>query len=1237
VPNYVCTFVNSLTARRITLILVVTFAALLLLQPLAFAQSQFATLSGEVRDPSGAVVSAAKVTVKGVNLGELRSYQTNDDGFFTIATLPAGSYDVTIEKAGFQKWAGKNIVLNGGDSRTMNITLKVGAVTDVVVVEASSIELAVTDTGEKSSLISEKDLQDIALVSRNASEYVKLLPGALLNPTSGKNQSAFSGLVVGINGFVPNGSNAGGLSAVNINGQAVNITMDGQSSFDPGAFGSATPVNPNPDMISEVKVMTSNFSAENTQGPVVVNTVTKGGGSEFHGSAYLSARNSDLNATDHFNKESATCSGGTCTYPEGFNPKPNSDYYYPGGNLGGPIFIPHTGFNSSHKKLFFFDGFEDYHQIVDAGVERAFVPDANMLNGDFSELLTTQLGAWKPTLGVVPTTPGDLTSSPYYAGMQYIAGARGPCTITGGVLGSSCVDPNAQLLMKDYLPKPNIPFDQINPANGFNFIANYTAPQISWQNVARVDWAISDFTKFYVSWSRQRESATMPYGLWNGACDNCVPAPSAVVGNNGSDLLTASFVKVFSPTLTSESRFAYTYITFPTTPSDPAALSRSGIGFPLTGIYGNPMAPALLSWSNSFPSMGDVGHDYHPTMIANKGIPSAGENLTKVIGTHTLKTGFYFQHVYNTQDNWGQYMGTISYNEWGTPTGNNYADALMGIGESYYEQALPPPTEIAQNTISGYVEDSWKTTRRLTLNLGIRLEHFGKPYAPVDNVGLATFFPGLYIPSSGPDANSGISWHKLDSAIPLSGATSTFVFPEPRLDAAYDLFGNGKTVIRGGWGMYRYYDSVQSNNYTGPAGTAFGSVAFSCNCSSWETIDLDKTTPPAGGGTSGLGPGLKTVSVYNPNDHEQPLIYQYNVTINQQLPAKLRLELTYAGNKGYDFQNQVNINYVPIGAMNQASVASNPDCTGTNNLTTQQCIQDYSTYPNYENTGGSGINDAETAGKSRFDALEASLKRSYSWVTFQANYTWSKTLAANQASGNSYFTAALPNYGTNWLYGISQQDRGQALSLVYVFFVPKVHGANSFVRGAVNGWQISGVTTIESGMQLSNGASGGRNFGLVQTGDGNQAANYLLGTPNITIFPSILCNPAHGLMKNYFANPSCFGPQPSNALGDASIPYLAGPMYWNSDLAVTKHFKIKEHQDVEFRASAFNFMNHGLLSFTNGDSNLQLVINDLGQVITGTTCPGTSGGVSCTQQTTFGEATHHVGNRVMELSVKFSF
>ena len=645
----------------------------------------------------------------------------------------------------------------------------------------------------------------------------------------------------------------------------------------------------------------------------------------------------------------------------------------------------------------------------------------------------------------------------------------------------------------------------------------------------------------------------------------------------------------------------------------------------MTGVFNNPEMPALLTWGQSLPNFGDVGHDYHPTMLANKGIPSEGENLTKVIGTHTAKFGAFYQHTYNTQDNWGQYMGVLIYSPWSTPTGNNYADTLMGIGQSYFEQALPPPTSIAQNVLSFYAQDDWKVSRRLTLQYGMRFEHFGKPYAPVDNVGLAIFDPSKYVASSGPDANSGVSWHKMNPAVPLSGATSTFLFYAPRLGAAYDLFGTGRTVVRGGWGMYRAYDSVQSNNYTGPAGTAFGSVGVSCNqfdaaCASWETIDNLARPSPVNYGTTGLGPGLKSITTYDPTDHEQPLVYSYSLSIDQKLPARLSMEVSYVGNKGTDFQQSVQYNAVPFGALTASGVSCD--------ITQTACQLQYRPFQNY-----TGITNSETAGKSRFDSLQASVKRTYGRLSLQANYTWSKTLAAFGP-----FTGALPNYGTNWLYGVSNLDRPQAFSTYYVFSLPNSKSGNAFLRGAVNGWQISGITQIQSGQQLLNSSSGqARNFNLTQGGT-NQDNVHLLGTPDVTIFPALLCNPAAGKRgPNQFVDPSCFGPQPAGKLGNAAMPYMGGPLYWNSDLTVMKNFKIKERQNVEFRASAFNFMNVGLLSFAPSDNNLSLLFNDQGQVITGTSCPATSGGKPCTQASTFGTATHHVGNRIMEFSVKYSF
>lgn len=1237
-----------MNARRIIGIIGVILAAVLLLQPVAFAQSLYATLSGTVHDSSGALVSGAKVTVTNAHSGEPRITQTNEDGFFAVPSLPVGTYNVSVEMPGFQKWVGKGIALNSGDSRTLNADLKVGAINETVVVESTASEIATTDSGEKAGLISAKELQDLALVSRNASEFVKFLPGAILTPTGGQNRSNFSGQVVGINGFVPNGTSAGGLGGVTINGQSANITQDGQNVFDPGAAGNATPVNPNPDMISEVKVSDSNFSAEYAQGPVVVNTTTRSGGNQFHGEGRFAARNSAMNATDKFYKEQLICSGGTCSYPPGYNPKPPSSYYYPGANIGGPVIIPGTNFNKSRTKLFFFESYENYHQTPDAGVERAFVPDAKMLGGDFSELATYGSSVGRFAMGTVPSQPN---ATNWANGMNYITANRGTCTITNGVMTPACIDPNAVILIKAFMPTPNIPLSQISSTGGFNYIQSFTAPQNSWQNVAKVDWAINENTKAYVSWSRQRESATMPFGLWNGAADWSVPSPSPVVGKNGSDFLVASFVRVFSPTMTSETRFGYTKITFPTTPTDPSKLLRADAKFPLKGVFNNAEMPALLTWGQSIPNFGDIGHDYHPTMIANKGIPSIAENLTKVIGTHTTKYGFFFQHIYNTQDNWGQYMGVLTYSPWNTPTGNNYADTLMGIGESYFEQALPPPSTIANNIAAFYAVDSWKVSRRLTLTYGLRFEHYGKPYAPVDNVGLAIFDPIMYTASSSPDANSGVSWHKIDESIPLSGAKSRFLFFSPRVDAAYDLFGRGGTVLRGGWGKYRAYDSVQSGNYAGPSGTAFGSVGVSCGqgdtaCASWETIDTLARPAPTGFGTSGLGPGLKTISTYDPKNDEQPLITTWSFSIDQRLPWKFQAEVSYVGNKGQFFQVAPNIDAVPLGAMLGAT-----SCDKTQ----VACQASFRPYSNY-----SGINGSETAGKSRYDALQATLKRSYgSWLMVQGNYTWSKTLAANQNSGNSYFTGALPNYGTNWIYGISNLDRPQAFSALYVFYLPKIKGGNAFLRGAANGWQLSGTTIIQSGQQLLNSTSSqNRNFNLTQGGV-NQDNVHLLGTPDITIFPVITCNPTSGLGHNQFANPSCFGPQPTGKLGNAAMPYMGGPRFWNNDLSLRKLFTVKERQSLEFSVSAFNLTNTGLLSFVSGDNNLTLGFNDLGQVITGAkmTYPGGSGpescvattigatihnitypnGIKCAGTSTFGDATHHVGGRIMEFGVKYIF
>ncbi len=1170
----------------------VVLAALLLIQPIAFAQSQFATLSGTVGDGSGAVVVGASVTVKDTSSGETRKTVTNQEGFFSVPTLPASKYEVTVEMKGFQKWHGTGIVLNGADTRTMNIELKVGVTTETVTVTSAVTDLATVDSGEKSALISSEELQKLSLVGRNASEFIKILPGATLSANGAINKAAYSGEVVGINGFCAgNGCNAGGLSSVNINGQQVGITQDGQNTFDPGASGAATPVNPNPEMISEVKVLTSNFTAENAKGPVVVNTNTKGGGSQFHGAGYLYARNHVLNSNDAFNKESTVN-----------QPRPNDSYYYPGFNVGGPILIPGTGFNRSRRKFFFFEGFEYYDQHLDGGVDRAFIPTAAMLKGDFSQVAT--YGVTRPGMGVVPQAP----ASGSWAGFDTRANAG--CTITGGILSSQCISPAAQALMIAETPAGHY----VDPTThgGYNYIQQFAAPQTSYQNVVRGDYDISDNTKAYVTWSRQRETANMPTGLWVGAGDWSVPPQTPTVGLNGSDSLTTTLLHVFSPTMTLEGHFGYTYINFPSSPVDPKKVLRSEAGFPLKGIFGNPDLPAVLSWGDSIPNFGDVGHDYHPTMIAYKGIPSAAANLTKVIKTHSTKYGFYYEHVYNKQDNWGQFMGVLQYASWaGSATGNEYADILMGIGQAgYFEQALPPPSQIAQNIAAFYAQDDWKLTRRITVQYGMRFEHYAKPYAP--GLGLAIFDPAAYAAASTGN-NPGVSWHASNSSIPLSGANSRPLFFSPRFGAAFDIFGNGKTVVRGGWGRYRAYDSVQSNSYTGPAQTALGSVGWSCGskdplCPTWEAIDSHAFTPSFG------NPQLlgSNINVMNPKNDEQPLTTSYSLSIDQQLPAKLRLEVSYVGNYTQYLQGTVNLNAVPLGTLA-------PTCTST------ACENSFRPFNKYGT-----ITDSVTAGGAQFDSFQASLRRNVGFLTLQTNYTFSKAVGTGWNLNNGTLTGALPDYGVKWLWGVLPIDRAHAFSAAYVFDLPNLRGGNSFLRGAANGWEISGITQIESGAQLTNqSGSGGLNFNY----SGPLGAIQAVGTPDITLYPLITCNPRSGLKPGQYLNPNCFAAAPSGSLGTAGMPYMPGPMFWNTDLSLLKNFKIKERQGLQFRFAAFNPLNHPLLSFSNGDNNLKAIFNSSSQLsnLTSTNpCPGPKCSI-------FGYADHHFGHRTLEMGIKYSF
>ncbi|MGA3132717.1 MAG: carboxypeptidase regulatory-like domain-containing protein [Terracidiphilus sp.] len=1216
----------------------IAFGLLLAGTPAAFAQSIFASLSGTVTDPTGAVVTGAKVDVQNEATKVAQQLVTNKDGYFSIGQLQIGTYDVYVIAKGFEKWTGTGIVLNGSDEKNVSISLKVGSESLTVEVSASAGQIDVTDSGAKSVTITSEDLEKLPMIGANATEILRTIPGAAQITQGGTNRPAGDPGIIGINGSTV-GANAGGMSSVSINGQSatgLSINEDGQNVEDPGAPGAATPINPNPDMIAEVSILTSNYGADNAKGPVVINSLSKSGGSSIHGDAHIEARNSALNSEEAYSKLQEVESGDAPGYY-----KIPSHYYYPGFDVGGPVMIPHTKFNGKGKvKLFFHESFEDYLQLIDGGIDTDFVPTANMIQtGDFSALGTSayaQAANRNGGTAGIPTTPGQV-------GPNFRPG----CAIAGGVMNKACIDPNAQLWLQDSLPAPNLSAPN---GNGFNYVQPVSESQDDAHNMAKIDINFSDNTKAYITWSHQQETAKWPLGLWTSAGNWTIPAPSPVLSNNTADLYTLNFLHIFSPSLTVEGRVGYTHEYMPGAPQDPSKVLRKQMGFPLTGVFGNPNAPIATSWSGSIPNIGDIGHDYHPTFYAEKGIPSTGADLTKVYKTHTMKFGFLWENIYNAQDAWAQYQGVFAYGPWSSPsTGNNYADMLMGANQGYFEQALPPTMQMEQKTTDLYATDHWKLNRHMTLDYGFRFSHFGAPFANIP-WGLAALNPAAYATQASAGAqNPGLSWYSLNPSTPLSGTTESFLVYSPRFGAAIDVFGNSKTVVRGGWGEYRYGVNLQT--YQGAANTAAGSVGWSAPgvAQTWEEIDQFKdngtSSSCAANAVGGIDAGNNhcaptivygipsnfqnsSLTVADTRNHDQPYTVTYSLSIDQQLPDKFITEISYMGSHSNLGQQSPNMNSVPVGAMTASAVtstcsdldlASGPNPTNILNarLGDAYCQQRFRPYPYYQT-----VNAVESSQISQYDSLQAQLNRSVGWATLNFNYAFSKNL------GNTNESGAFKDWGEHEYWSPLNINRAQVFNATYVLMTPKMSLGNPILRGAANGWQLSGITQLQSGAMLT--AVTNYQFELSNV----TSAAVLAGSPDVTIAPVLTCDPKKGLAKGQYANPSCFAAPTGSSIGNARFPYLAGPKYWNSDLALQKSFAVKEQQHLDVRFSAFDFMNHALPSFVGGDSNLTasftngVLSNATSQ--NGKACPG----IYCD---VFGYADVHFGQRRLEFSAKYSF
>jgi Carboxypeptidase regulatory-like domain len=1194
--------------------LLLTAAAISFVCAGAWSQAIFSTITGIVTDTTGAVVPGAQVTFRNADSGDTRQTTTDQQGYYTFASVPVGTYNLTVNHAGFEAFQESGIGVGGGETKSFNVSLKVGNATETVDVSAIGDVLTPVDTGEKTITLSTQQLENYVQTGSNAAEYLKIMPGfGVSNGVS--NESSYSGQTIGINASGNAGSQSplsGAFAYNGLPGNTLDIVSDGAHVSDPGC-NCDTPVNPNSDFLQEFRVLASDFSAEDQKGPMVVTSVTKAGGSQFHGSAFFTARNYHLNSNDAYNNFLGAARS------------PNV-YYYPGVDIGGPVLLPHVGFNKDRSKLFFFAGFEYFYQALsDANAQTATVPTTAMINGNFSPASLAALGTKTASGG----PPGTV-----------------PASWPNGQMPANLIDPSMQALMRLY-PQPNA---NPNATGGFNYVQNILFNQNDTQFVVRGDYDISDNTKVWARYNWQTEVQPFPLSVWATYIDQ-VPYPTPVSGKNSSQSIAATVTHVFNSSLTSETVFAYTLVKFANVFSNPSKVNPSSVGYNdptlfehttptgqipnFGGVAKTPSEAAIIINQGGFYVGGSNG------LFAFKYLPSGSETLTKVWRTHTFAAGVFYEWIRNSQPDSNPSNGTSQFYPPQNPTftyGDAYADMLSGNLSSYQEYNFNRLFEESYWTLEGFAQDSWKVKPRLTLNYGLRFTHF-EPWIDDVGFGFAVFKPSQYSSANngacaiGPTF-CGFSWHSRDPSVPLGGFPTRSLFYQPRVGVAYDFHGNGSLVLRGGWGLFYYHLS----QFTAGLDTSSGETGVTLTPS---TIGPNSSTPArllaSRLNTASFAAVPATPEAVSDTDDKQPYTEDYNVTLEQRTPWSGLLSLAYVGNVSRDLPSVggygSNLNLVPLGAM---LGASNPGLANPN------------VYRPY--LGYSQLDTIVNNLYSNYNALQATWAHQSKTNTINLNYTWGKAMGIVGVGTNlASYGAELNPFNLRANYGIMPTSRSQLFSAAYTWNLPSPIKGNRFAGGALNGWELSGLTGLQSGANLT-GNAGNYDFNLNLNGavipgsvsKANPAGipindQSILGTPDIgatpnaTLTPYVTCNPKSNLAPHQFINPHCFAaPTIPGVGGPAVLPTFTGPAYFASDLGVFKNFQIgsRESQKLQLRVQAQNFLNHPLYSFPNTNNlTLNFTQATLGGPIT----------LSPTSAADFGVTQNKQGNRIVEFSAKYFF
>jgi len=1131
----------------------------------AVAQGLTGQISGVVTDSGGGVLPGATVAIKNAGTNLTRETVTGPDGSFVFPDLLAGKYDLSVTMSGFKTYEQKGVALASTERVALRaISLEVGGVTELVTVQAEAVQVQ-TSTAARSGMITRDNIEDIALKGRDVAGMLKLLPGVI--DTANREAPGW-------------GSMGGGLS---INGRtSFNFSYDGVTNKDTGS-NSGNYAAPALDSIGEVRVQTSNFQAEyGRSSGATITVVTRSGSKDFHGSAAYYKRDDALNANE-YNRKVACAAGQTvqCKPP---------DYTFDNEawTLGGPVLIPGSSFNRGRNKLFFFFSQDILQRTDPGGLNERRMPTALERIGDFSQTRDTSN---RPLFIRDPSLPGSCSLT-----------GGGPACFPDSKIPAGRINPTAQALLK-LLPMPT--FDQNANGNNYSFQTVQDWPRND--QVLRVDYNVAPHTTAYgrLQWGYEKRAGGVSFLGAQGGWPQMATK---------YEIDTVSYVNTLLHTF-NQSTFAEFTIGVNwshqyTSAVDQAALDANDTRLVLPGfkqffpdanpLHLLPQASFTGGVSGNIPSF---GYEQRFGFFGYNAPFTITGNLTKLKGSHNLKTGLFVERTTRPAQRSSSFNGNLSFNTDGSnPLNTNigYANALLGAVTQYQESNAHPSAHGLFLNTEFYAQDNWRMKRNFTVDAGVRFYTITPTESDGDK--LAQFEPDQWNAGKAPQLyQPAISNGTRVAVDPITGQTYPLVYlnrlvpnsgdfyngmavyddtPQkqtpfrvaPRLGFAWDVTGDGKTAIRGGAGVF--YDRYADDNILDLIELPPLLLTYTTN---YTTIPELLSSPLTATTTS-----VRRITNFTP-----PIVYNWSAGVQRDIGWRLIADVAYVGNSA---RNQLVNRPLNGRGYGYAYQPSSLDSTNVSGGITQPLPNDY--LRPYRGYGA--ITQREFTGYGDFHSLQFSVnrRRSSDGLSVGAAYTY-QMFNKNLTTIDPFYTGDIEQRYYNQSGNDQTSRRPHVLILNYSYEVPNLSQKfdNIVTKALLDNWQISGITTITSGRYMGLGYSYSNAPTGTLTGTGG------IDTPGSR--PDMVCNPNLSRGDRTFErqfNVDCIKP-PSDQyrLGNSSGDEYLGPGYWNFDISAFKNIPVGGTKRLQLRFELYNAFNNnqwtGVNTTANFDYNTGALLN----------------------------------------------